>query len=230
MNVKTFAKQSPMSFLLIIGIVGYFVLQFLMGVNIDNPSGQDLLKFGANFLPKTINEPHRLLTAGFVHIGIMHLLFNAFALYYLSPIAEKLFGKLPFLILFLLSVIGGNILNLYWNWFEFLKNPAPFSLAAGASGGVMGINASLLVASLHSVFGKFLNTKSLLFMLAMNIFIGFAISGIDNAGHIGGAIMGGLLALFMAFCYKFYKIFWVILVVVLIGAFYYLRMQVLAYL
>lgn len=67
-------------------------------------------------------------------------------------------------------------------------------------------------------------------MLAMNIFIGFAISGIDNAGHIGGAIMGGLLALFMAFCYKFYKIFWVILVVVLIGAFYYLRMQVLAYL
>lgn len=230
MSIKNFAKQSPMSLLLIVAMIGYFVLQFFMGVNIDNPSGQDLLTFGANFLPKTINEPYRLLTAGFVHIGIMHLLFNSFALYYLSPIAEKLFGKLPFLILFLLSVIGGNILNLYWNWFEFLKNPAPFSLAAGASGGVMGINAALLIISLHPIFGKFLNTKSLLFMLAMNIFIGFAISGIDNAGHIGGAIMGGLLALFVAFLPKFYKIFWGILLAIFIGLFYYLRMQILPYL
>lgn len=219
-----------MSFGLIVSLVAYFILQIILGVNIDNPSGEDLVTFGANFLPKTINEPYRLLSAGFLHIGIMHLLFNTFALYYLSPIAEKLLGKTLFLALFLLSVIGGNVLNLYHAWYKFLENPSPFPLSAGASGGVMGINAALLIISLHPHFGKSLSTKPLLFMLTLNIIIGFAISGIDNAGHIGGAITGGILAFFVAFLKKFYQIFWLMILVVLTTFFYLLRQEILPYL
>lgn len=219
-----------MSFLLIIGIVGYFILQFILGVNIDNPSGQDLLKFGANFLPKTINEPFRLLTAGFVHIGIMHLLFNAFALYYLAPTCEAILGKWRFLCLFLLSIIGGNVLNLTYAWLKFLDSPAPFGLSAGASGGIMGINAALLIISLHPTFKPLLNSKNLLFVLAINIMIGFAFAGIDNAGHIGGAITGAILALILVFLPKFRLILLPIFIIFLGLSFYFLRQNIVSYL
>ncbi|MDO5650746.1 MAG: rhomboid family intramembrane serine protease [Moraxella sp.] len=82
MNFQQLIKHAPTTFMLLVLIVGYFIIQFLMGVNIDSPSTQDLVKYGANFLPFSLNdEPWRLLSSGFLHIGLMHLLFNGFALY-----------------------------------------------------------------------------------------------------------------------------------------------------
>ena len=62
-------------------------------------------------------------------------------------------------------------------------------LAAGASGGIMGIGAALLVAAFFkmSVNGMVLNLKSLVIIMGINLVYGFAVPGIDNAGHIGGA-------------------------------------------
>lgn len=73
------------------------------------------------------------------------------------------------------------------------------TINAGASGGIMGINAFLLVIALSPKYRAYLNAKSLFFMLAINLIIGFAISGINNAGHIGGAILGAIFGIVIAF-------------------------------
>jgi len=71
----------------------------------------------------------------------------------------------------------------------------PPIISAGASGGIMGIGMALLVAALTKTsFNNFaLNFRSLLIVMAINLSYGFLVGGIDNAGHIGGAIVGGLL-------------------------------------
>ncbi len=116
--MKSLFRQTPITACLIISIVAYFILQLMMGVNIESPTNADLVRFGANFLPYSAStQPWRLLVAGFVHIGFIHLLFNGFALYYFGQALEVLIGKWRFLALFMLSVVGGNLLSLYYTWY-----------------------------------------------------------------------------------------------------------------
>ncbi len=77
-------------------------------------------------------------------------------------------------------------------------------LSAGASGGIMGIGAALLIAALFkiSVNGMVLNLRSLIFIMGINLIYGFAVPGIDNAGHIGGAVTGLVIALAFAIAHR----------------------------
>lgn len=217
--------------MLIVLIVAYFVIQVLSGVSIDNPTGRDLLRFGANFLPMSIIEPWRLITAGFVHIGIMHLLFNTFALYYFGQVAEMMLGKWRFASLFILSVIGGNVLGLYENFYRFVATGDSVNIAAGASGGIMGIGAALIALSFsRHAYAKQLNKKGLLMVMAINLIMGFAIANIDNAGHIGGAVVGFILGLVFGFIPRL-SLLGVLLVAGTLGAaFWLLLVQVVPYL
>ena len=101
----------PITLALVVICIGVFALQLLFGVNPTNPTNQSLIAWGANFLPFSLGEaPWRLVTSLFLHIGFMHLLFNMFALYYFGQVAERMFGAVNFLALFLLSGVGGNLL------------------------------------------------------------------------------------------------------------------------
>jgi len=104
----------------------------------------------------------------------------------------------------LLAAIGGNLLNSYVTWQSILDGTGQPGLSAGASGGIMGIGAALLIAALFkiSVNGMVLNLKSLIFIMGINLVYGFAVPGIDNAGHIGGAITGLVIALAFAIGYR----------------------------
>ena len=87
-------------------------MQVLSGVDANNPSTEALLKWGANALPYTMdNEPWRLASSAFLHIGLMHLLFNGFAMYFFGQIAEPMFGSAKFLALFIQAEIVGNLIN-----------------------------------------------------------------------------------------------------------------------
>ncbi|WP_348653932.1 rhomboid family intramembrane serine protease, partial [uncultured Psychrobacter sp.] len=115
-----------------------------------------------------------------------------------------MFGSVKFLALFLLAVVGGNVLNNYVTWQAIIDGSGQPGLSAGASGGIMGIGAALLVAAFFkmSVNGMVLNLKSLIIIMGINLVYGFAVPGIDNAGHIGGAITGLLIALPIALVYR----------------------------
>lgn len=205
MTIQQLLKTAPVTTLLLISFIGLFIIQVLSGVDANNPSTEALLKWGANALPYTMdNEPWRLASSAFLHIGLMHLLFNGFAMYFFGQIAESMFGSAKFLALFLLAAIGGNLLNNHITWQGILDGTGQPGLSAGASGGIMGIGAALLIAALFkiSVNGMVLNLKSLIIIMGINLVYGFAVPGIDNAGHIGGAVTGLVIALAFAIAYR----------------------------
>lgn len=244
MNFQTLFKNAPITTLLLLSFVGLFVYQVLFdGVNANNPNTADLIAWGANKLMLTVyDEPWRLLTSGFLHIGLMHLMFNCYAMYYFGQVAEPMLGSVKFLGLFLLAVVGGNILNSYITLNTVMANDLPIhytAVAAGASGGIMGIGMALLVFALLKVQagGRRLNLSGLLLIMGINLMYGFVTTGIDNAGHIGGAITGGLLAFAFASVWRGSKIlqncfYWLVFVVIL-GGFYWvwlsLHGQILPY-
>ncbi|VXB60402.1 Rhomboid family intramembrane serine protease [Enhydrobacter sp. 8BJ] len=194
----------PITLALVVICVGVFALQLFFGVNPTNPTNQSLIAWGANFLPFSLGEaPWRLVTSLFLHIGFMHLLFNMFALYYFGQVAERMFGAVNFLALFLLSGVGGNLLNNFLGLHSVMAGEPPI-ISAGASGGIMGIGMALLVAALTKTsFNNFaLNFRSLLIVMAINLSYGFLVGGIDNASHVGGAIIGGLLGMVYVMQYR----------------------------
>ncbi|WP_372842992.1 rhomboid family intramembrane serine protease [Psychrobacter sp.] len=205
MTIQQLLKTAPVTTLLLVSFIGLFIMQVLTGVDANNPSTAALVKWGANALPFTMDsEPWRLVSSAFLHIGLMHLLFNGFAMYFFGQIAEPMFGSAKFLALFLLAAIGGNLLNNYVTWQGIIDGTGQAGLSAGASGGIMGIGAALLIAALFkiSVNGMVLNLKSLILIMGINLVYGFAVPGIDNAGHIGGAITGLVIALAFAIAYR----------------------------
>ena len=205
MTIQQLLRTAPVTTLLLASFIGLFIMQILTGVDANNPSTEALLNWGANALPYTMQEqPWRLVSSAFLHIGLMHLLFNGFAMYFFGQIAEPMFGSAKFLALFLLAAVGGNLLNNYVTWQDIIAGTGQPGISAGASGGIMGIGAALLIAALFkmSFNGMMLNLKSLVFIMGINLVYGFAVPGIDNAGHIGGAITGLVIALAFAIGYR----------------------------
>ena len=205
MTIQHLLKTAPVTTLLLSSFIGLFIVQVWSGVDASNPSLEALLRWGANVLPLTMNhQPWRLVSSAFLHIGFMHLLFNGFAMYFFGQIAEPMFGSAKFLALFLLAAIGGNLLNSYVTVQDILNGTGGYGMSAGASGGIMGIGAALLIAALFkiAVNGMVLNLKSLMIIMGINLVYGFAVPGIDNAGHIGGALTGLVIALAFAIAYR----------------------------
>ncbi|TXD98400.1 rhomboid family intramembrane serine protease [Psychrobacter frigidicola] len=205
MTIQQLLKTAPVTTILLVCFIGLYVLQVLSGVDANNPSTEQLLHWGANALPYTMgDDPWRLVSSAFLHIGFMHLLFNSFAMYFFGQIAEPMFGSAKFLLLFLLAAVGGNLLNNHITWQGILDATAQPGLSAGASGGIMGIGAALLIAALFkiSVNNMVLNLKSLVFIMGINLVYGFAVPGIDNAGHIGGALTGLVIALAIGIAHR----------------------------
>lgn len=172
---------------LIAANVAYFAVAVFNGVSPIQPEVQHLLDLGANFGPLTLNgQWWRVVSAVFVHIGFVHLAFNMWGLWNLGSLAERMFGNFTFLWIYLLSGIGGNLASL-------LSNPTITS--AGASGAIFGL-AGALASMLH--FGHIHVPRQivrqllsiLLFVIGFNLVLGLLVQGIDNAGHIGGLVVG----------------------------------------
>ncbi len=103
----------------------------LTGVDIMVPDTESLIAWGANFRPITLaGEWWRLLTSCFLHIGIIHLLMNLYALMYIGIQLEPHLGKTRFLAAYLLTGIAGSANSLYWH---------EFTVSAGASGAIFGM-------------------------------------------------------------------------------------------
>jgi rhomboid protease GluP len=177
-------------FLLTQGIVGINVLVFLAmvlsGVSAMAPTRLQLVMWGANFAPLSLgSQPWRMLASNYVHIGIIHIFFNMWCLWNLGRLAESIFDRWTYLLVYTASGIAGSLVSLWWH---------PQGIGAGASGAIFGL-AGGLIAVLY--LGKLPLAKealkptlrSLLMFAAYNLFFGL-VPGIDNAAHLGGLAAG----------------------------------------
>ena len=172
-------------------IIGLNVLVFaamvISGVNIISPAGNDLLKWGANYKFYTVTgDWWRLISCVFVHIGIVHLLLNMYALYFIGNYLEPLLGKWKFISGYLCAGVFAGLVSTWWSGDR---------ISAGASGAIFGMYGIFLALLTTKVIER--ETRKAM-MQSIVIFVGYNLiygmkSGIDNAAHIGGLVSGALI-------------------------------------
>ncbi|MEW9556012.1 rhomboid family intramembrane serine protease [Nonomuraea sp. NPDC050783] len=147
------------------------------------------------------DQYYRLITAAFLHGGVMHILFNSWALYAVGPYLERAFGHVRYTALYLLSALGGSVLGL---WFDPLNQPT-----VGASGAVFGLFGAVFVV------GRRLNidVRGIGLVIVLNLVFTFLLSGISWTGHIGGLITGSLLAAALAHAPSRNRALWQVLAI-----------------
>ena len=200
--------------------VGIFLLICFIDLSFFSPSQQILIRFGAiDPVKLALGEWWRLVTANFIHFGVIHLAFNCFALHILGSQIEKILGRFYFILVYVFSGISATLYSSYFN----------LSLACGASGAIFGL---IGVGTLLEIFfdkrssrlftGKKLNDLSLRLILnrwpcsalaLLNImlaiffnYIGQLLSlsiRIDNSAHLGGFFSGASLFYFIIAYRKF---------------------------
>jgi membrane associated rhomboid family serine protease len=132
-------------------------------------------------------EPWRMVTVAFVHSPgvILHVFFNMLALWMFGQQLEAAIGKWRFLVVYLLSALGGSVAVLYLKWGD------PAQAVVGASGAVFGLLGAFFI--LARKLGA--NTTGLVVLIALNLGIGLFFSTISWQAHIGGLLAGALVAL-----------------------------------
>jgi membrane associated rhomboid family serine protease len=131
-------------------------------------------------------EYWRLLTAGFLHAGIFHLLFNMFALYVLGSLLEPAVGRFRFGLIYLVSLLAGSFGALLLS---------PDSPTVGASGAIFGLMGAAVIVMRKR--GLSAMESGLGFWIVLNLVITFTVPNISIGGHVGGLIGGGVAALLL---------------------------------
>jgi rhomboid protease GluP len=205
--IALFSRATPVTyFILFLNFVIFIVMSAVSSGDLltNIVWGVDestLIAFGAklNTLIRD-GEWFRFVTPIFIHIGLLHIASNSYALWIIGPLVERLYGSARYLMIYLLCGISGVAGSFIWN--EMRNNPDGPS--AGASGAIFGLFGLLAVFGfkyrneLPPNFGKAI-WSSIVPVILINLFIGFSFPFIDNAAHIGGLIAGGMLALIIPY-------------------------------
>jgi membrane associated rhomboid family serine protease len=171
--------------------ITWYMTQTQASQNLVNPPGWGgiypgiLVRMGAKCPLIFAGQWWRLVTAMFLHGGLIHIGFNMWVLIDLGPEAESLFTMPKYLFLYLVTGIAGYVLSLVWN---------PGGISIGASGALMGLIGILIGASFHhGSLGK--QYRQQLWKWVIYIFVLALLPGlnIDNAAHLGGLASGLLL-------------------------------------
>jgi membrane associated rhomboid family serine protease/tetratricopeptide (TPR) repeat protein len=166
--------------------VAVFAVMVFSGVSPTSPTTSDTLAWGANFGPRIADgELWRLLSAAFVHIGVLHLGMNMIALRSLN-VVERLFGSAGFAFIYFASALGASITSVFYH---------PATISAGASGAVAGLLGALLAFFLlyrrvlpAAVFRSMIG--GILLTIGINVVIARSVPFVDNAAHAGGFVTG----------------------------------------
>jgi rhomboid protease GluP len=198
-------------------LVGINCLVFLVmvarGVSVWSPTPDQLLHFGADHAGAVLQNGEwvRIVTAMFVHVGILHLATNMWCLWNLGLLAEPLMGSVGVLAVYILTGAAGNLLSTLYNWLWPIHDAGvvSFPVGAGASGAVFGIAGALIILLKSErlpvpVMELRRLRKSVIYFAAINLVLGLSISfgthvigsglQIDNMAHLGGFTCGLLFA------------------------------------
>ena len=218
---KIFSPKKPIiTYTLIFINILVFLAMYIFGKGSED--SLTLLNFGANCRPYVLifNQYYRLITSAFLHIGVLHLLFNMYALYIIGTQIENFFGKIKYLIIYFGSAIFASLLSICFN----------DGISAGASGAIFGLLGAMLYFGYHYrlFLGNVLKSQ-IIPIIMLNLFLGFITPGIDNAGHIGGLIGGALMMIGVGVKYKssnFEKINGLIVSLIFLGFLIYMALFV----
>jgi rhomboid protease GluP len=156
------------------------------------PSPMQLLDLGGNFGPWTLGgEQWRLFTSMFLHVGLIHLALNMFmGLYQIGQHVERMYGRLGYAALYLFAGLAGSLASA-------IRSQAVSAGASGAIFGILGAYAAYLLLHRKRLDQTALKkqVQSLVFVLAINLYLGFQAKGIDMAAHMGGLGAGFLAGL-----------------------------------
>ncbi len=187
-------EETPVTFAILAINLLVFIMMVATGVNPMEPSGEALVKWGANVGVYTLGgEWWRLIAHMFLHIGVIHLAFNMWFLYSLGPECERLLGSVTFTLMYLISGVAGGLASLFVH---------PYSISAGASGALFGILGTMIGAY---KFGEFsmpramveVYLRSMLYCAGINLALG-VFGNSDNAAHVGGLLAGFFIGVFIA--------------------------------
>jgi membrane associated rhomboid family serine protease len=124
---------------------------------------------------------YRLLTSMFIHYGILHLLLNMWALWMLGRSLEFALGPMRYTALYMLSGLGGSVAGYIFT---------PEAIGAGASGAIFGLFAALFIVLKRLRR----DTSTVIPVILINLVFTFTVPNISIAGHLGGFVVGGLVA------------------------------------
>ena len=177
-------SSDPIVTKVLIGInVAVFLWMGIAGGSFGSASGF-VFEQGATYGPLIQNgEWHRLVTGAFLHSGLFHLGMNMYLLWLLGKVLEPALGKVPFFLLYFVSLMGGAL---------GVMLLSPNSPTVGASGAVFGLMGAMVVLQLRA--GQNPWQSGILTLVVLNLVITFAVPGISIGGHLGGLIAGGLSA------------------------------------
>jgi membrane associated rhomboid family serine protease len=125
------------------------------------------------------HEYWRLLTAGFLHDGLLHIFVNMLSLYFIGPVLEPAIGRLNFAAIYFTSLLAGSFGALLFQ---------PQAYTVGASGAIFGIFGALIVVA-HAR-GIPIWQSGLIPVLLINLLFSVSFSGISIGGHLGGLVAG----------------------------------------
>jgi len=169
-----------------------WLLTLSQGAGVLVAGADKLLIWGGNAASEVQRgEWWRLLSATFLHSGLMHVAMNMIGLAAAGMTVERIYGQRLFALIYFGSGLSGSALSLHFS--------AQSAVSVGASGAVFGVTGALLVAvfqhrnKLPKTFSK-QTMSGLSFFILYSLMQGFANRGIDNAAHVGGLVGGCLLA------------------------------------
>ena len=172
-------------------VIVFFYLTF-QGMTED---GAFMLEPGAMYVPYVLGsgEYYRLFSSMFMHFGFEHLVNNMVMLLVIGFTLEREIGTIKFLIIYLFSGLGGNLLSAVWDMMS-----GSFAVSAGASGAVFGIVGALLYVAIRNR-GRIgdVSGRGLAFMVILSLYYGFTSGGVDNFAHIGGLLSGFILSVLL---------------------------------
>lgn len=193
-QLKALAPQPWVTYALVAINLAIWGFMLLKGGNLLNTPTDKLLLWGGNAASEVQKgEWWRLLTATFMHSGLMHVAMNMLGLYAAGVLVERIYGARLYLIVYFGAGLLGSAFSLHFS--------AQQAVSVGASGAVFGVTGALLVAVLQhrdklpKSFSKQM-LSGVGFFVVYSLLQGFGKTGIDNAAHIGG-LLGGALAAFI---------------------------------
>lgn len=183
-------KKYPITYTLIaICVIMYIVSIFLFGFSMD---AVESLYLGAyNYISvRYLHQFYRLITANFVHFGIVHILCNCMALNNIGPFIEANFKKHEYILFIVVSMLGTNLIPFV---FTLITDNNLYTVSGGISGVIFGMLGAIVMFKLRYKYYYDAVFKAILPNLLLMIGLSVMVPSISLGGHLGGLI-GGMMA------------------------------------